>query len=393
MSLILRRLREQRGQAIIMFVGVFTIIALAGAVAVDVGLWLSERRGAQTDTDLVALAGAWELIDPNASEVDAQNAASQWFADNDEQGNAALESVIVDDSCFPDGRLDAVSVDVSHESRALFASIFGVGEPDIGAHAKACAGGITGISDAVPIQIDDNGPCFDASEQPIFTQMCILEFGAQDSNPRGIIDLDNSFCSDATGSGDITDMIANGSDGTCRINTDGFCDPTRNGPWYDCAAVQTGNPKKVIEGFSQRIAREGSCDDDASGVEEFEETVTVLVDTGDPTTSIYEPRECPNGEPSPRIITIIVFEEPPTGSSNLGHPIVGFAGFYTVGCYAGDDPPGDPPVLDFECTELGPGAPPGHVQVFGRFVKLVVSGGDVGPPDPNSTLFGIALVE
>ena len=53
-----------------MFVGLFTIIALAAAITVDFGLWLSERRGAQTDADLVTLAGAYELLEDTATFAD-----------------------------------------------------------------------------------------------------------------------------------------------------------------------------------------------------------------------------------------------------------------------------------------------------------------------------------
>src|SRR3972149_2854324 len=47
----MRRLREERGQAIILFVGIFTVIMVISAIVVDFGLWFSERRGAQKDAD------------------------------------------------------------------------------------------------------------------------------------------------------------------------------------------------------------------------------------------------------------------------------------------------------------------------------------------------------
>jgi hypothetical protein len=31
--------------------------------------------------------------------------------------------------------------------------------------------------------------------------------------------------------------------------------------------------------------------------------------------------------------------------------------------------------------------------VYGRFVKLIVSGGDIGKPTDQTTLFGLTLVE
>jgi hypothetical protein len=37
--------------------------------------------------------------------------------------------------------------------------------------------------------------------------------------------------------------------------------------------------------------------------------------------------------------------------------------------------------------------PTGHCTVFGRFVNLVTSGGDITTPNDQTTIFGISLVE
>jgi len=103
----------------------FTVIFLAGAIAIDIGLWLSERRGAQTDADFSALTGAWELLDPGSSASDATSAATSALNANDEQANASLaQPIVVDNSCFGVWENDAVTVDVDHKTRSLFASIF-----------------------------------------------------------------------------------------------------------------------------------------------------------------------------------------------------------------------------------------------------------------------------
>jgi len=402
----LTNLAKERGQALILFVLLFTVILAVGAAAVDFGIWWSERRGAQTDADLSALAGAWELLGEvagggagaaGAGSCDGPVAAAEcYLEDNDEQGNASLaQPVLVDDSCFPDGIDDAVTVDVNHASRSLFAGIFGVGEPDIGAHAKACAGAIYGMQGIVPIEIDNNGPCFDADEVPVFTRLCALEYGAQGGNPRGILDLHvqdgGDECSDNQGSGGpppggIYQTIITGSTGRCEINETGSCGDS---PWYDCVAVQTGNARRIVEAFHDRIQQEGSCDDDNSGVEEFDEIANVVVDTGDPATSIYEARICPNGKISPRAITIIVLDEDPD-PGNTGRPIDAFAGFYVSGCYISNDDPPDPPDLDPECVV---GSQVGHAIVYGNFMNIVVAGGDIGAPNDSTTIFGISLVE
>jgi len=396
--------RRERGQMLIVFALIVVPVTFAiGVVAVDASMWQSERRGAQKDADLAALAGAYELIDPAASASDASDAANAYADANDEAGNGSddqtnVRAVTVDDSCWDDsGRLDSVTVDLDHDSRTFFATAFGMDvAPSIGAHARACVGSIISGTGRIPIQIDNNGPCFtQPQEVPIYTQLCALEFGAFDNNPRGVIDLVDSgdWCSKAGGSGDLYDLILNGAGGYCTIDNDTppGCDPNRNGPWTDCVAVQAGNARKIVNGFGDRIKREGSCDNDGSGVEEFSETVDLIVDSGDPATSLYEARECPDGHISWRIVTIFVLDSnPPINSGNQGHDIQAFASFYIKGCIFEDRTVAvDPANIDPECA---PRNNFGHVVIYGNFVRLLTEG-DAGAFDPSATNLGITLVE
>lgn len=364
----LRRLRSERGQMLIIIgLVVIPISMLLAAVAVDASMWQSERRGAQKDADLAALAGALELARPDQG--DAAAAAMTSLTQNDEAGNGGsdagnVKNLIVDGSCFNTGKNDAVTVDVNHESQTFFSSIFGLKiAPDIGAHAKACAGATQAPNGLVPIETDLTGPCFtlvNGEYRPKIAQPCGLDFGAQHSNPRGILDLQASgdYCSDATGSGDLEDLIEWGATGSCMINETGSCDPTKNGPWYDCVAVQNGNPTKVGRAFRDRIAREGACDTDGDGIEEFDEVVTLAFDSSDDSKDIYEPRDCdPNTDGlqmSPRLITIIVLPAPPS-SGNNGYPIYAFAGMYVEGCNQdGDSNAGLDPKCDVPGGSIAP---------------------------------------
>ncbi len=369
-----------------------TVMFVIGAIAVDVGLWLSERRGSQTDADFVALSGAWELLDPGATEDDAADAVNAALAANDEQLNASLAELDVDliERC--------VSVDIEHDSRPLFFSIFGVGSPEIGAHAKACTGAANPPGNLVPFQIDNNpGDCFTAEEEPIFTSMCPIEMGAEGDNPRGMLDMQapEDYCSYSPGGGDIEDLIENSAPGICLINETGDCDPLKNGPWYDCVAVQDGNPKKVIDGVAARLAKDGVCDGpDAGSVDDFFETVNLVIDTGDPFTSIYDARDCDEftdgKQMSPRLVSLIVLEDEPV-PGNAGYPILAFAAFYLAGCAHELDVVVDESDLDRYC---GPGFPePGHAVVYGRFVNIIFAGGGISDPTDQTTVFGIALVE
>jgi len=462
-----RSCRGERGQMLVFFaLLIVPVTFVLSAVVVDASLWQSERRGAYKDADLATLSGALELARPAPDEAGAEAEAFASASTNDEAGNAGSDAsnvdVTVDNSCFPgDSRADAVAVDLTHDSQTFFSSIFGLDvAPDIGAHAKACAGATQAPNGLVPIQMDlTQAPCFEPGGKPIFGQLCEIEYGAEhDNKDRGVLDLEapDGRCSDATGSGDLEDAIEFGASGSCYINTRGSCDPDRNGPWDDCVAVQRGNPAKVARAFERRIAREGACDTDGNGYESFEETVTLVVDNADPSLRVYEGRDCEPGidgdQISPRLVSIIVLEEPPTLSAgNAGYPILAFAGFYVSGCETAtgitdedeldrfcDTPgggatnapagssaqfvslprhhscehPGGPPPPPATCTPVPTNTPPsggptatptsdggepgggvGHIVVYGRFVNLIFAGHEAGPPTETTTLFSISLVE
>lgn len=138
------RRRSERGQMLIVMLLVGTLTAVLGVVAVDAGLWQSERRGAQKDVDLAVLAGAHELLAPTAFARDAQTATARYGDLNDEASNGDLiGNVQVDASCFGGGtRLDSVRANIRHHSRVIFGDIFGLRVPDVSAHARACAGSL-----------------------------------------------------------------------------------------------------------------------------------------------------------------------------------------------------------------------------------------------------------
>lgn len=435
------KLREQKGQALILMVLAMTVIFVIGAIAVDIGLWISERRGAQKDADMAALAGAWALISPNATQGQAKDAACQNLfgsttcsgqGGNNQQGNASLaQPVVVDSSCFnvPNEKLDGVTVDVNHDTKALFASIFGVVAPEPGAHAKACAGAANGLSNVDPIYVSNTtSPCFGTNGVPKFTTLCGLKSGAQGgtSGDRGLLDLatTDGSCSTNAGSGDIANLILNGAPGICLINpggATGSCGPL---PIYDCVFPQPGDATSAtLTGSSNRIncghsgypacpantAPQGLCDSNfgnGNGIDDFAETIQVVFNTGDPNTSIYAPRDCdpntPGIQASSRLITIIILGQDVGNGTSTKYPIVAFAGFYLLGCadernvFTGPTDPNLTKDLNKNCAD-GPGQPAmppaGHTEVYGQFVNLIVTNAGVGPPGPSTTAFSIALVE
>jgi len=393
--------RGESGQILVYMMLAMTVTFVIGAIAVDIGLWFSERRGAQTDADFAALSGAWALLDPGATEADARDAATAALDANDEQLNADFfgEPDVYRRGTTGDSR--CISVDVQHDSKPLFFAILGLASvtPDIGAHATACTGAANVPGDLIPIQLTDNpGECFTTEEIPIFTSMCPIEMAAQNNEPRGILDLEapGGYCSYSPGAGEIVDLLANGASGICEINENEppSCDP--DGPWYDCVAIQDGNPQKVLDGIYARLSRDGGCDGpDAGSVDDFGETIRTVIDTGNEFTSIYEPLDCDPSteviEKSPRLVTLFVLEDEPS-PGNAGYPIIAFAAFYIAGCANESEV-----VLsesDLGDRYCGPNFPvPGHAVVYGRFVNLIFTGSGISDPTDQTTAFGIALVE
>jgi hypothetical protein len=66
----------ERGQVLILFVGIVTVFLVMAAVVVDLSLWLAERGDVQKAADLAAAAGAQDLpTDPTQATPDALKAA------------------------------------------------------------------------------------------------------------------------------------------------------------------------------------------------------------------------------------------------------------------------------------------------------------------------------
>ena len=84
-TFITKRIRSvswERGQAIILFVGLFTVILLMAAIVIDFGLWFSERRGAQKDADATALAAVQAYIDDLSDTSGAFDDGFDWAVKN-----------------------------------------------------------------------------------------------------------------------------------------------------------------------------------------------------------------------------------------------------------------------------------------------------------------------
>lgn len=166
--------RGESGQAIILFVGIFSVILVMAAIVVDFGLWFAERRSAQRGADLAAAAAAQDL--PLSPDL-AFTSACAWAEDNGylneevdvkvfARGGSGLEEdceLVGEPPPVPPcgSTCDTVRVTVSKGAPRLFTGIFGLGEFDIGAEAFAGltyggTGGVGGTgADQTVLLIDD----------------------------------------------------------------------------------------------------------------------------------------------------------------------------------------------------------------------------------------------
>jgi len=120
---------------LILFVMGATVIFLIGAIVVDIGLWVSERRNAQAAADLASLAAATQLRNANPS-GDAQVKGIDFAKRN---GFDHADSN-VDVWVTPDIPAETVKVEIDEQGVSLFAGIFGITSPHVGASAVAAYG-------------------------------------------------------------------------------------------------------------------------------------------------------------------------------------------------------------------------------------------------------------
>jgi len=415
LRLLHRALHPDRGQIIVMFAAIFTITMVMGVITVDFGLWFSERRGAQTDADLPALAGARECMLELITGVDhpPTSAIEQWFDENN-GGNAELVADKTSTDCEPqdNGEL-CVDVVVRHKSKTLFSSFFapvfdGVAG-NIGAHARACAGAAQSSRDTLPanpspIQCLTGG-------QPDWDHLCWIAGGAHDNDcdipgNRCWLDLDGmgQACSPAEKSNNDIDKDQDTveymfghqwSGANCSINPHPpTCDAAGDG-WSDCVELVNGNSDHIADAVYDRV-HSAPCDTNGNDIDDLSEVLDP--DTGDRT--ICRP-DAPEGQQiSPRLISVPVIDRPGEGTCASGEPcpIIAFAAFYIAGCFNDqqDDVEGilngtTPLTTDqIKCRNIGS---PGHQAVLGKWVKMIVAGSGTGPADDSTTQFSIALCD
>jgi hypothetical protein len=345
------KMRCQRGQVIVVAVGVMALGLGAIMISVDAGWWLRDKRDAQNDADAIALAAVQEIGDPAARGL-AVATGLDWADQNGVNASEVVAPDCVDGEpyenfCFidrdSDGTDDMVRVKVSRPSNSFIAEALGVGSPTLNPTAAAAKVRAYGAC-VLPWAIDAVEPYEypDAYEQvwgvlgdpPDPQQLFVFQLspggGFASDSPGNFGALGVYGANDA----DYTDTIINecGSQGTNACNSDSQV-VSPDDPTLDCD-IQTGNLGATTnKALSERAERYGEVfpyrDCDASSYAD-------AVDKAD---------SCQG-----RLVVLAVIDDfPEHGSEAID--IYGIANFYIAGwdrCapYNDGDDCGDPKPAD-----------------------------------------------
>jgi Flp pilus assembly protein TadG len=150
----MKRLSDDRGQAVVMAVIFLVVLLGAAAMVVDVGSWYRDQRETQSDADAAALASAQAL----PSDVGEANVLASQYLDKNVAG--AGRSVSFSNTYTPH---DTVTVKVNRDSPSTFAKLFGINSVNVNGTATARAGGLQAPKWVAPIAVNIQHPDLNCS--------------------------------------------------------------------------------------------------------------------------------------------------------------------------------------------------------------------------------------
>lgn len=228
--------REESGQALIFMMFLSLLVLVTAAIAVDVGMWMRDRRHAQNMADAVVLAAVQEL--PLPGESSARAVALEWANKNNVSQLRCCEFEDRDG----DGRADTVRAWTAVNSRSLFARLLGFGDPVIWARAAAMRARAYGSS-VMPWAVfctDRNSPTCNLDPNQRFTffwddRVSPGNWGALAVDGNGQSDYKNSiqgaggsrnvYCQEGKSTSDCPDVASPTKPGQMGQNT---CDALYN---------------------------------------------------------------------------------------------------------------------------------------------------------------------
>lgn len=225
------RLRNERGQAMLMTVLFLTVLLGAAALTLDVGSWYRQSRQAQATADAAALAAAQALPGNTAQ---AGVLADQYATSN----GGGLTSVTFQKGYEAN---DTVVVNVQKDAPSFFAKIFSIDSATVRATASARAGVPNQVDGVAPIVVNKNHPLLSGPGCPCFNTPTTLPLG-KDGAPGafGLVDLNGG----SKGEPDLANWIENGYDGFLGLGQ------------YDSDPGAKFNANGVQQALSDRVGTE-----------------------------------------------------------------------------------------------------------------------------------------
>jgi len=275
-----RRGEGERGQVLLLFVGLFSVVLILGAYAIDQGFWYGRHRHTQVAADAAARAGAFRFlndIDDDSAAMNSACIAAREVAGLNNidvtsdstcpvTGADAETRFNANDDCFNWGdNIRSVTAQVNVPTGALFGKVFGLLSVDIGARSEACVGAVRkmvtaeapGVAgEAIPVAIrygvSDSEDCVNSGNLVLGSHCSLV---TDRNNDDVTFERPTSgTCEGTSGSGPIHDAIRDGIDFTC--DADASCSgPTSLG----CVEERSISASTLIDAFHDRLARGNSC--------------------------------------------------------------------------------------------------------------------------------------
>jgi hypothetical protein len=349
--------QQERGQMLLLFVAVFSIVLVLAAFVIDQGFWMGRKRAAQTAADAAARSGAIaEMGRPTGSCVPTSPACA--LPCREAALTAILNDVQVSNQC-DNGSTETVfesrvisgtrclEATVDENEQPMFSAFFGIalGDVHVGATSTACAGTVDAVEafagdqdpDGIAVVLGRGGnrDCFSGSSLDVGRE-CVI-WGAIDDNSQHnrLLWTQRRECPAGNISGSVS-QISIGVAWQCRRGDE--IRANRISSVADSGVDQDD----VLFAFRSRLQSSTACDrgpDSASfraafgradGLPFEAQPPPPFTPSGGnrPRNAIYAQNDCFN---NPRIVVLPLTLGSITSSGNKD--IDGFAVVYLTGCY------------------------------------------------------------
>jgi Flp pilus assembly protein TadG len=215
------RLRNERGQVIVLTVIALTVLLGMSALVLDVGAWFRTKRQLQATADAAALAGAQALPDDPGT---AQSLAVTYA---DKNGGGVLGTDVTISSTYSGS--DTISVAAKKNQPGFFSRVFGVNAVDVGAKAKALVGVTNQAMYVAPMVVFCNHPliqnCNNNGHQPQYHVPTTLNYDPSLTPAPGAFGMLNLSGGQNPGTSTEADWITHGFNQYLNVNQNYRSDP------------------------------------------------------------------------------------------------------------------------------------------------------------------------